>query len=97
MTWEQAEEAGLVRLRCEPEEEDYFGVYGEPDDPEEKAELVRLLEVHGVWWCCAEYLSQDDGSWQRADSIGMLFGNDLDDSNPYVAELKASALANVYG
>lgn len=89
MNWEQAEDAGLVRLRFEPEEENYFDVYGEPDDPEERAETVRLIETHGVWWVVAEYLSQDDGSWRQADSIGMLFGNDLGTS-PDAARLAAA-------
>lgn len=94
--WDKAEASGLVRLRFEPEHENYFDVYGEPEDAEERVELCRVIDTFGLWWCVAEFLSQDDGVWQSAGSIGMLFGNDLDDSNPYITELKAAALANIY-
>lgn len=95
--WDEAEAAGLVRLRDDPEQENYFDVYGEPDDPQERAELEEAIERHGVWYIYSQYLSQDTGSWETADGIGMIFGNDVGDDNPYIIDLKESALRNIYG
>ncbi len=98
--WERAEAAGLVRIRFEPETESYFDVYGRSDSPGDDIETERQIERQGLWWACAEYRDQETGSWAQADSIGMLFGDDCDertDPSGYLAELKNSALANIYG
>jgi hypothetical protein len=95
--WAKAEDAGLVRIQADPEYENYFDVYGEPDSPEERAEQEELIERHGVFHVYSQYKSQDTGDWETADAVGMIFGNDLGDDNPYVLDMKESALQNVFG
>lgn len=93
--WRRAEVAGLVRLRSEPERENYFDVYGEPDDERERASIVAEIERNGCWWVVSEYWDGED--WQLADSIGMcVYANPLDPfQNCYVVDLMASALSNI--
>lgn len=98
------ESAGLVRLRAEAEEENYFSVYGEPEGYEglngrrvsaeqERGEICRTLDRDGLWYCVAEF--HDGTDWQVADSIGMCMGY-RDPLSPlencYVLDLMASAV-----
>lgn len=93
--WAKAEEAGLVRLESEAEQESYFDVYGEPDDAEEREDIIRRAEWPGFWTVFSQF--QTDSGWETADSIGFIEGNDVNDENPYVLDLKESALRNIYG
>jgi hypothetical protein len=94
--WEKAEDAGLVRMVAEPENENYFDVYGEPDSQEEREEIADRIERDGVYMYAAQYLNQDTGEWETADSIGMIFG-DINGEGYYEFDLKDSALQNIYG
>lgn len=96
--WDEAEEAGLVKLDSDAEYENYFDVYGEPDDPEERDELIRQIDRQGLWHVASFYLDQTTGNWAQADSIGMMFGDSAADPNdPYILDLKQAALENIYG
>ena len=100
LAWQQAESDGLVRMRCEPEQENYFDVYGKPEpwkhgQTQEQAtrETEEMLERYGVWWTCSEWW--DGNEWQMADSCGMHAGykNPLDPfENCYVIDEMQSAL-----
>lgn len=95
---------GLVRLRAEDEEENYFSVYGEPEGyvdghgrrvsaKQEREEIIASIERDGLWICISEYFDGDE--WQMADSIGMNCGyrNPLDPvANCYVPDLMRAAL-----
>jgi hypothetical protein len=83
LAFREAESEGLVRLRCEPEQESYLDAYGEPEGytvangrrvTAEQAlkELLETLERDGAWWACAEWF--DGEEWQMADSCGMHTG-----------------------
>jgi len=78
MEFRQLESNGLVRMRCEPETENYFDVYGEPEprrgqtQKQANAELEAILERDGVWWTVAEWF--DGEEWKQADSCGMHAG-----------------------
>jgi len=92
--WEAEEERGVVRFVVEPEEESYFDVYGEPDTQGERAEIVRLIELNGIYRVSSQRRCDKCGSWEVVDSIGMIIANNpLDpDENPYIPDLMASAL-----
>lgn len=92
-TFRALESDGLVRLRALPETESYFDVYGEPDSPEERQEIIDQIERNGCWFVVSEYLV--DGRWHHADSVGMCAGyeNPLDPAeNCYVEGLMESAI-----
>lgn len=103
--WNQAERAGLVRLRAEPEDENYFDLYGLPTGyhtsegewvtPEEAyEEMARTIELYG---CCRVVSQYFDGEkWQCAGSIGMCIGYHKPlspEENWYVPHLMRQALA----
>lgn len=103
LAFRQLESDGLVRMRCEPEEESYFDVYGKPElewrnghtlsREETDKNLEALLELDGVWWTVAEWF--DGYEWQQADSCGMHAGykNPLDPfENCYVIQEMQSAI-----
>jgi len=97
--WDKAERAGLVREVQEPEIENYFDVYGYPDSREEREQIEDLINLHGLWMYATQYLDQETGQWQTAESVGMVFGNDLSDPDRggYGPDFKRAALQNVYG
>lgn len=72
LAFREAEKAGLVRLRCEEEQENYFDVYGREDDEKQQKEMEAILERDGCWWTCSEWF--DGEEWQHADSCGMHTG-----------------------
>ena len=100
------EQAGLVRLRAEPEQENYFDVYGEPEGytdingrwhtPEqERQEIADSIDRNGLWFIVAEWRDNEESEWQHADSIGMNAGysDPLDPrENVYVPDLMRSAV-----
>lgn len=104
LRFKELEEEGRVRLRCEPELENYFSTYGEPEGytntngkrvsaKEERAELVRIMDRDGLWWLCSEVW--DGEEWQHSDSIGMCMGykDPLNlFENCYVPDLMGSAV-----
>ncbi len=104
--WREAEGAGLVRLRSEPEEENYFDVYGEPEAYEgangrrvtaemAKAQIVETLENWGCFCVISEVF--EDGEWVHADSIGFcVYEDPLDPfDNSYVVDLMAKAMEQI--
>lgn len=104
--WRDAEEAGLVRLRAEPEDESYFSVYGEPGGyrdarghwvsaEEERKAIVEQIERDGCWCVLSEVWTGE--RWEVADSIGMcIYSNPCDPfQNDYVPDLMSSALMRI--
>lgn len=107
VAWREMEQAGLVRVKAEPEQESYFDVYGEPEGYEgangrrvtaeqERKELIESFERDGLWFVTSEYF--DGRTWCQADSIGMI---DLPNplcpyaSGGYVTDLMQAALDRV--
>lgn len=91
--WRELENGGLVRLKAEPEQENYFDVYGEPETAKERKAIEQQLDRDGCWIVIAEYF--DGTHWQQADSIGMCSGysNPTDPfQNDYVTDLMRSAI-----
>lgn len=89
----ELEEQGLVRMVQEPEEESYFGVYGEPDTEKERKEIEEIIERLGCWWTASEYFDGD--AWEQASSCGMHTGyvDPLDPfENCYVIDEMAAAI-----
>lgn len=92
-----------IRLRVEPELENYFDVYGfgcdgEPSTPEHPSEsdqaTIDMIELDGLWIVLSEYRCPQCGQWEVADSIGMITANDPtdQDQNPYVDDLLDAAM-----
>lgn len=85
----EAERAGLVRMVCEAEVDNYFDVYGEPEGytdghgrrvsaEKERAQMVETLERDGCWIVAAEWFDGcphcGRGEWETAGSVGMCTG-----------------------
>lgn len=101
--FERLQAQGLVRIRAEQEQEDYFSVYGEPEgyttihgrrvnEDDARKEIERQLE-DGCWCVITEYW--DGKNWQHADSVGMCVGyNDVLSytENWYVGDLMGAAV-----
>ena len=99
--WEGRED---VRLRAEPEQENFFDVVGEPEGytdihgrrvsaKQEREETCQMLERDGCWVVLSEYWDGTD--WRVADSIGMCAGYKDPLSpfeNGYVQDLMRAAL-----
>jgi hypothetical protein len=93
LAFHEAEKAGLVRLRAEEEQKNYFDVMGREDDPRHQKEIGEIIERDGCWWTCSEWF--DGEKWQIADSCGMHTGyrDPLDPfQNCYIIEEMRSAL-----
>ncbi len=94
----EAEQAGLVRLVAEDERENYFDVYGEPDNDKERKAIEQSIERYGNYCLMAEVNNGSEASgddWELVDSIGMCAGykNPLDPfENYYVPDLMKAAL-----
>lgn len=98
--WRDYESAGLVRLRVEPEQENYFDVYGKPDTERERLQLEAALERDGCWFIVSEVNHGNEAigdQWEIADSIGMcVYSNPLCPfENCYVVDLMAKAIESV--
>jgi len=92
-TFRALESDGQVRLRALPETDSYFDVYGEPDSPEERQEIIDQIDRHGCWCVVSEFYA--DGAWHHADSVGMCAGyeNPLNPAeNCYVEDLMRAAI-----
>ena len=95
-----------VRMTCEPQQEGYFDVFGEPegyDDlfgihvsaKQEREEICRIIDLHGCWVVRSEYRCPVCNQWKLADSVGMCMGYvDPTDwaCNEYVVDLMVSAI-----
>lgn len=93
-----------VRLIAEPEMENYFDVYGEPDAyvsihgrrvsaEQARKEQEEIIERYGCWSVSSQYF--DGEKWQWADNVGMHTGyKDVLSpfENWYVVDLMESAL-----
>ena len=90
--WEHAVYENRVRIRTEPETEDYFGVYGEPDTAREREQICASLSTHGCHCVITEYWA--GAEWEIADSIGFcIYPDPLDPlENAYVPDMIQSAL-----
>lgn len=86
-----------MRIVAEPEQENYFDVYGEPDDEKDRAEMETLLERYGCWVVFAQ-IALPNGCWETVDSVGMNTGY-ADPTDPfencYVPQMMRAALAHV--
>lgn len=77
------ESEGLVRMRAEPEKENYMEVYGKSEGytkangthvstEQAQKELCEILDRDGCWWTCSEIFV--DEKWEMVDSCGMHTG-----------------------
>ena len=69
----ELEAKGLVRLRAEQEQDDYFDAMGVSDDPAMDAELRQTIERDGCWCSISEFKNAN-GEWEIADSCGFHVG-----------------------
>lgn len=93
LRFQELEDQGLVRMRCEPEEENYFDVYGREENERDHKRIEEAIEQLGCWWTASEYF--DGHEWQVADSCGMHTGykNPLSPfENCYVIDEMESAI-----
>lgn len=106
--WDKLEREGLVKLEAEPEQEDYFDVYGEPEGyvnihgrrisaEQEREEIARHLDTWGCWFISSWWRKNTESEWDQADSIGMcVYHNPLNPiENNYVPDLMLSAISKV--
>ena len=103
------EERSDVRIVCEPDQENYFSVYGEPSgyvgvngrrvsSAQERTELEDAIDRLGCWVVVAEIRCRCCGTWKSVDSVGMNTGYaDPCDwlQNAYVPDLMNAALLAV--
>jgi hypothetical protein len=91
-TFRALESDGLVRLRAFPETDSWFDVYGEPDDANQRQEIIDQIDLHGCWLIESEFYA--DGAWHHADSVGMcVYSRPLDPAeNWYVEDLMRAAV-----
>ena len=68
----ELEADGLVRMRCEPETENYFDVYGREDSAKHQKKTEDIIERLGCWWTVSEFFNGEE--WEHADSCGMHTG-----------------------
>jgi len=98
----ELERLGLARLVLHDEEENYFDVYGEPDDQKIKSEIIHQIETYGLFFITSETRESDSGQesdWYVQDSIGMCCYKDplSPFENPYIIDLMQSALGVEWG
>ena len=91
------ESQGLVRLRAQSEQENYFDVYGEfYTDARERQEILETIERTGCWCVISEFFA--DGRWHWCDSVGFCTGyeNPMNPKeNEYVLDLMRLAIRAV--
>ena len=92
--FEKLKEDNKVCLHMEPEQENYFSVYGEPDTVEEKNAIIHEIDTYGLWYIVSEVRCKCCSKWDVADSVGMCIFNDPLDpvENPYIIDLMNSAI-----
>jgi hypothetical protein len=97
IAFRELEEQGKVRIKVEPEYENYFDVFGEPDDSKDRQRIIDQIERDGCWCVIVEYLERTECTiedcacpfhrapremWETADSIGMCVGYN-DPTDPF--------------
>ena len=90
------EEKGKARIVAEPEDDNYFDVFGEPETQKERDEICRIIERDSIWYVKAEKLCcKKCGTFETKDGIGMCIYNDPTSpyENSYVIDLMASCLS----
>lgn len=89
LQWEKLEDAGLVELSLEWEEESYFDVYGEPDTEKEREAIINAIERDGCYVVLGKYRLNEDSQWEMGDNVGMcIFSRPLDPAdNWYVPDI----------
>ncbi len=89
-TFQRLEDRGRARIIAQPEEENYFDVFGRENiSAREDAEIARQIEVGGCWVTIAQVKCSSCGAWQTVNSCGMHVGYDdvlSPFDNPYVAD-----------
>lgn len=101
LRFRELEQAGLVRIRAEHQQENYFDVYGEPDTQREREAIIDAIDRNGLSWVTTEVFHTceccEDEQWEHADSIGMCIYSDPCDpyENCYVVDLMRSAIDQV--
>lgn len=71
-----------VRLVAEPEYENYFDVYGEPDTDKERREIESIINAHGLYWVRGEFIDPITETWVQGGSCGMIIPDKYDAENP---------------
>lgn len=93
LAFRELESRGLVRMRAEPETDNYFDVFGDEGTPAQRKRTEEIIERLGCWWTVSEWFDGDE--WQHADSCGMHTGykNPLDPfENCYVIDEMQAAV-----
>lgn len=93
LAFRELESRGLVRMRAEPEQENYFDVFGDDGTPAQRKRTEEIIEQLGCWWTVSEWFDGDE--WRHADSCGMHTGykNPLDPfENCYVIQEMRAAV-----
>lgn len=96
---EMGDNFGMVRLGVEPDQDNYFDIYGEPEGytnadgaevtaEQERQDIIDLIDRDGIWWVFAEYRISPRHPWEIGDSIGMIIGA----NNPYEDDLKSTTI-----
>lgn len=79
MTLEEALKKGYAKIVDDPETDNYFDVFGH-EDPEQDAETVRHIEMWGLYYVRILVRPSSEARWELGASLGMVFGNDVDDT-----------------
>ena len=84
-----------LRIGIDPEYENYFDVYGEPDTKKEKESIMHYLDLWGLYTVYVEYKCKQCGEWILGDSVGMCCYEDPADplENWYIPDLIAGTIA----
>ncbi len=93
--FDDLEDELLVRIRVEPEEENYFDVYGKPDTEKERKEIIEIIDQLGCWVVFTEYRLHPEGKWEIGGAVGMCTGYQNPESpfeNEYVPGLMWEAI-----
>jgi hypothetical protein len=78
-----------VRLRFEPDDDQSTPLDADFENDKQRAEVARLIEVHGVYGIIGEYWNGEE--WVHADSCWGFIGNDLRD-NGYDTDIMRATL-----
>ena len=99
--WDDAEEAGLVRWRFEPDPEPDLSFLEQEEFEPGRAAMLATVERDGVWVAISEFRAAEcpacgrGGGWEIADSLGGLIGDpETEEGFPlcYRVDLAESAL-----
>lgn len=78
-----------VRFAVSPERDNYFDVFGwracgcksssERHPCEHDQATIDAIERDGLWHVAKERMCRACGAWEHVDSLGMVFGDQVDD------------------